>query len=221
MSLVIFTQKMLELNQTLNLTRWITEEEVLTFHILDSAQCLPVLQEIQPLPAPHSYRWMDLGSGCGFPGAILAAVHPHWEVTFLDSVTKKIKALNECVKPVGWNTSLLACRAEELGKNPNYRSSWNGITARAVADFRVVLEYAIPLLIKGGFLVNWLTDDQIKIVDKSERVLTELRSKVLKSVSYKLPNQENRRWIVIVEKLGTTPEIYPRSIGKALKKPLI
>jgi 16S rRNA (guanine527-N7)-methyltransferase len=164
---------------------------------------------------------LDLGTGCGFPGAVLAAVFPRWEVTFLDSVTKKIKVLEECVKAAGWSSPLLAVRAEELGNNPTTRESWNGITARAVSDFRVVLEYAMPLLVTGGYLLNWMTEDQLSVLDNSKRALTELKAQIVYKRNYQLPHNQNHRWIIIVEKLGTTPESYPRPVGKALKSPLL
>jgi 16S rRNA (guanine527-N7)-methyltransferase len=163
---------------------------------------------------------MDMGSGCGFPGAVVTAAFPHWEYTFMDSVGKKMKLLEECALYAGWNRSFLVCRAEELAREPQSRESWNGITARAVADFRVVLEYAMPLLTIGGHLVNWMTDEQLSILDESQKALSELKAKTLKKASYQLPHIQNLRWIVIVEKMGTTPIIYPRPVGKALKKPI-
>ncbi len=220
-SLVNFTQKMLEINQTCNLTRWTEDEDVLTYHLLDSAYCLPELKKFHEKMKLTQPRWLDLGSGCGFPGAVLAAAFPQGEITFLDSVAKKIKALEECVKAAGWNSSLLASRAEALGRDTLTRESWNGVTVRAVADFRVVLEYAMPLLTTGGYLVNWSTQDQLSIVDNSKKALTELKAQVVEKIRYELPNTQNPRWIIFVEKMGTTPEKYPRPIGRALKQPLI
>lgn len=220
LNLCSFTQKMLEINQTLNLTRWTQEEDVITYHLLDSAYGLPILRELHQKDLWEKPRWLDLGTGCGFPGAVLASAFPSWEITFLDSVGKKIKALEECVKIAGWQSLLVNIRAEELGKSPKTRESWNGITARAVADFRVVLEYAMPLLTIGGYLVNWMTQDQLEIIEKSTHALNELKAQVIKKISYQLPHSRNPRWIVVVEKMGTTSNLYPRSVGKAMKYPL-
>jgi 16S rRNA (guanine527-N7)-methyltransferase len=211
-----FSEKMLQINETLNLTRWTQDEDFLSFHLLDSAFALPVLK-------PHmtgSQRWVDLGTGCGFPGALLIAAFPQIEVTLLDSVAKKTKALEECLQVAGWKAKTLTGRAEEVGRNPTTRETWDGVVVRAVADFRVVLEYGVPLLKPGGYLVNWMTDDQLKIVDKFDPALHQLHSKITQKVDYSLPGLSQKRWLVVVEKLGKTPETYPRPVGQPSKHPL-
>ncbi len=209
---------MLQINEGLNLTKWTKDEEVLTHHLLDSAWVLPLLK---PLAAPGQ-RWVDLGTGCGFPGAVLIAAFPQVEVTLLDSIAKKTKALEECLQAAGWSgrAQVLTGRAEEVGRSSSTRESWDGVVARAVADFRVVLELGIPLLRTGGYLVNWMTEDQLKSVDKSQRALELLAGKIVKSEEYRLPGLHQRRYFVIVEKLGKTPQAYPRAAGKPSKNPL-
>lgn len=215
-SLVRFSHRMLQINQNLNLTKWTKDEDFLKFHVVDSAHALPFLQPLVSQPQ----RWMDLGTGCGFPGGILAAAFPQMEITLMDSVAKKTKALGECIQVAGWKAQTLTGRAEELGQKASYRENWDGITTRAVADLSVVLEYALPLLKTGGYLVNWMTADQWKTVDKVQNALKTLRGRIFKRADYSLPGLELPRTIVIVEKLGKTPSIYPRPVGQASKNPL-
>jgi 16S rRNA (guanine527-N7)-methyltransferase len=215
-SLAQFTNRMLELNQTLNLTKWIGEEEILTNHILDSAKVLPYLKPLIVEPQ----RWLDLGSGCGFPGAVLIAAFPQVEVTLLDSVGKKTKALVDCLQAAGWKAKTMTGRAEEIGRAPQTRERWDGVTARAVADFPVVLEYALPLLKTGGYLVNWMTAHQLRAVDKSKAALEALHGKILQKAEYLLPRFRQSRYFVVVEKTGKTPATYPRPIGQPSKRPL-
>lgn len=207
---------MLQINETLNLTKWTQDEDVLNFHLLDSAFVLPV---IKPL-LNTSPKWMDLGTGCGFPGAALIAAFPQMEVTLMDSVAKKIKALQECLESAGWKAKTLCARAEDLGRDPRTRETWDGMVARAVGDFRVILEYGIPLLRTGGYLVNWVTEEQLKIVDRSENALQLLNCKIAKKADYSLPGLSQKRWLILVEKLGKTPNTYPRPVGQPSKKPL-
>ena len=215
-SLTQFTNRMLHINENVNLTKWTKDEDVLTYHLLDSAYALPCLKPLMSLQK----KWMDLGTGCGFPGVVLAATFPQIEVTLLDSVGKKIRALEECLKGIGWNAKTLAGRVEEVGQNSKTRESWDGVVARAVADLPVILEYAIPLLKVGGYLVNWMTYEQLKAVDKSQKALETLQSKIIKNAEYSLPGLQQPRYFVIVEKLGKTSAAYPRPVGKPLKHPL-
>ncbi len=217
-ALARFTNRMLEINESLNLTKWTKDEEVLTHHLLDSAYVLPLLK---PLASPGQ-KWVDLGTGCGFPGAVLIAARPQVETTLLDSVAKKIKALEECLQNAGWpgRAKTLTGRAEEVGRNSLTRESWDGVMARAVADFRVILELGVPLLRTGGHLVDWITEDQLEIVDKSQRALKLLAGKIIKCEEYHLPGLHQRRYFVMVEKLGKTSSVYPRAVGKPSKNPL-
>jgi 16S rRNA (guanine527-N7)-methyltransferase len=215
-SLTYFSLQMLQINETLNLTRWTEDEAFLNFHLLDSAHALP---EIEPL-VKGSGRWMDLGTGCGFPGAVLIAAFPSMEVTLMDSVAKKTHALAECLGVAGWSAKTLTGRAEEIGRDPQTRETWDGVTVRAVANLPVVLEYAIPLLRTGGYLVNWMTEDQYQVVDKAQKAMELLQCKIVQKGSYSLPGLNQPRWIVIVEKLGKTPDSYPRPVGQPSKKPL-
>jgi 16S rRNA (guanine527-N7)-methyltransferase len=215
-ALTHFSLKMLQINETLNLTRWTEDEAFLNYHLLDSAFALPAIKSLVKGPQ----RWMDLGSGCGFPGAVLIAAFSEAEVTLMDSVAKKTKALAECLDAAGWEARTLTGRAEEIGRNAQTRETWDGVTVRAVADFRIVLEYAIPLLKTGGYLVNWMTEDQFATVDKAQKAFEVLQCKIVQKSTYSLPGLNQSRFIAIVEKLGTTSPIYPRSVGLPSKKPL-
>ncbi len=215
-ALVDYTNKMLTINETLNLTRWTKDEDVLRFHLLDSAYSLPLIKPFLKKDA----SWLDLGTGCGYPGVVLLAAFPELELSLMDSVGKKIKAVEESLLETQWKTRCLTGRAEEFGKNPQYRENWDGVVARAVADFPVVLEYGLPLLKPGGYLVNWMTEEQMKTVDKSQTVLSVLKAKIVKTSPYSLLGSDQTRWYVLVEKLGKTPEGYPRPIGKATKHPI-
>ncbi len=215
-ALTLFTQKMLQINETLNLTRWVEDEQVLNFHLLDSAVALPLLKPFTMAPS----RWVDLGTGCGFPGAVLITAFPNMDVTLLDSVAKKTKALGACLQEAGLQAKILTGRAEEVGQDPQFREQFEGVVVRAVADFRVVLEYAIPLLKIGGYFVNWITEEQLPLVAQAQKALQLLNSKVVQTVDYSLPGTTQKRYLIVVQKLEKTSPTYPRAIGIPSKHPL-
>jgi 16S rRNA (guanine527-N7)-methyltransferase len=212
-----FTQKMLDINQTLNLTKWIQVEDVLQNHILDSAFGLPNLKKLME---PVASSWMDLGTGGGFPGALVVAAFPSWQTTFVDSVLKKGQAVQQCLNAAGWQFKTLVARAEDLGRNPTTRETWDGVVARAVADLPVLLEYAVPLLKVGGHLVTWMTENQIKDLYKSENAFNLLHVKIIEKKQYRLPNLSQNRWILVMKKFKMTSIQYPRFVGQPSKKPL-
>lgn len=215
-SLLQFILRMLQINKSLNLTKWTTDEEVLQQHLLDSAMVIP---HLKPYIKPGQ-QWLDLGSGCGFPGVVFHAAFPEIGMTFLDSMAKKTKALQECLEAGGFKASLLTDRAEKVGQAPTCRESYDGVVARAVAEFPVVLELAIPLLKKGGYFVDWITQKQLQALDQSREAQQKLQCKIIQTIGYQLPSLEQERYWTLVEKWGKTPPLYPRGIGRPSKSPL-
>ena len=216
-SLARFTRRMLEINEGLNLTHFTSDEEVGQFHIVDSAHALPLLRKLQK---GSSESWMDMGSGCGFPGALLIAAFPQMDVTLMDATQKKVMALKSCLETAGWSAKTQCGRAEEMGRDAGFRESYDGIVSRALADLPVALEYAVPLLKIGEHLVNWMTESQVQFVDKSKNALEELKSKIVEKSPYSLLDGSQKRYLVVVEKMGKTPSHYPRAVGVPSKKPL-
>jgi 16S rRNA (guanine527-N7)-methyltransferase len=161
-----------------------------------------------------------LGSGGGFPGVCVAFGFPAWEVTYLDATAKKMKALAQCLEGLKLAGPTIHGRAEDLGRDPKFRESWDFITTRAVADLPVLLEYALPLLKPGGYLVDWITDDQKSSVDKSQNALKWLCGKIAEMQAYQLPGFQQGRHLLVVEKVGKTPLRYPRLSGQIVKHPL-
>ena len=119
--------------------------EVENVHIADSLVGLEV-------PAvKEAARIVDLGSGAGPPGLVLAIARPEAEVVLVESVGKKCAWLERTVSALGLeNVRVVCARAEELEEEP-----FDVVTARALASLPVLCEYAAPLLREGGALVAW------------------------------------------------------------------
>ncbi len=213
-----FISCLLKKNQTINLTQWTSDEDIFNFHILDSLQLLPWIR----MNSSKFSSILDLGTGNGFPGLPLSiSLGYEHSMTLLDARRKKIQVLQACLAtPRFQNIHPLWGRAENLGHQPSYREHWDLIVARAVQPFPVVLEYGIPLLKSGGYLVNWVTQAQIDLVDKSHKALQLLQSKIVEKLHYSLSSSHQPRSLVIVEKLGKTLSTYPRLHSKISNQPL-
>ncbi len=111
-------------------------------HALDSAQLAAL--------APEALAWLDLGSGAGFPGLIVACClkgRPGASVTLVEANTKKAAFLREAIRAAGVPARVLAVRAETLAEDP---ASYQVVTARAFAPMARIIEIAAPILQRGA-----------------------------------------------------------------------
>jgi len=126
--------------------------EIVDKHVAPSV--VPLLaEEVRALP--EGTRVLDIGSGGGFPGAVLAGVRPSWDLTLVESIRKKAKFLADSTASWG-NVHVRAERAEMLGGEPGFRGSFSLVTARAVAPPDMLWPLARPFLGAAGQLHVWV-----------------------------------------------------------------
>jgi 16S rRNA (guanine527-N7)-methyltransferase len=126
-----------------NLIARSTIPQLWTRHIADSLQLLPL--------APNAKTWVDLGSGAGFPGLVIAcalADQPGARVHLVESVQKKAAFLRETAQQLQVPAIVHAVRIEVIGKNTNIKA--DVVTARALAPLDQLLTLAHPLLRSGA-----------------------------------------------------------------------
>ena len=219
--LVQFTQlqKFLkEWNRRINLTRLIDGDDFWITQIFDSL--LPFYKELQYPKLSHKY--IDVGSGCGFPGLAIAIAMPSSNITLLDSSNKKTTFLKEVSKEIGLSSriTVVTGRAESAGKEPILRGNFDYAIARAVAPATVVAEYLVPFLSsKGQALIyrgGWSEKEQLLL----KKALTELNAEIKQTHKFVLPDDRGMRNIIRISPTHKCPNKYPRSIGKPKKQPL-
>ena len=142
-------------NAAINLTAIRDPAAVAIRHVIDSLTGLAVLR------ARHVDRFVDLGSGGGFPGIPLAAALPADRALLIDSIGKKVRFLETVVIAVGLGDHVAAepVRSESLAASRADRGRWPAVTARAVAPLAELIELALPLLMGSGILVAWKRGD--------------------------------------------------------------
>ena len=106
-------------------------------------------------PKYYSYstkKFLDIGSGCGFPGLAYAITHPTSEIYLVDSSKKKTDALKALIKEINFknNIHVINDRVENLAHQSSMRNNFNIATTRAVSNPSTVSEYILPMLKKRG-----------------------------------------------------------------------
>lgn len=205
---------LLEANARLNLTRIVEPEPVARLHLLDALSSLPLIDGLGPR------RALDLGSGGGVPGIVLALARPEVSWTLVDAVRKKVDALRGIVEALGLrNVELVAERAEILGRAPGRREDSDLVTARACATLPVLLEYGLPLVRVGGAVVAWKGCVAADELHAGGNAAAQLGGGDLDIRPAGLDALGDHRFVV-VRKERATPERYPRRPGEPARRPL-
>jgi 16S rRNA (guanine527-N7)-methyltransferase len=203
-------------NRRFNLTRVTSPAEVARLHLLDSLAALPEIDRMAPGQA------IDLGSGGGLPGLPLAMARPDWRWTLVDSVGKKATILAEFVDELKLrNVSVIADRAEALGRSPAHRERYDLVTARACAALPVLVELALPLLVIGGSLLAWKgplseADDEVR---RGRVASGQVGGGRLRIVEPGVAALGGHRF-VIVPKERASEARFPRRAGEPSRRPL-
>ncbi len=211
-----FVALLLSANQRLNLTRVTDPAEVARLHLLDALAALPLLDVL------GGDEQIDLGSGGGVPAIPLALARPEISWTLVDSVAKKATALREMVEALGLrNVTVIAGRAEALGRDPQHRERYAVATARACASLPVLAELALPLVRVGGHLLAWkgpLTE-QDEELRRGRTALGEVGGGKPRTVDPGLAAL-GRHCFVVAAKERATPARFPRRPGEPARRPL-
>jgi len=212
----LYYQQLVTWNERVNLTAITDYEQVQIKHFLDSLSCLQVLATVTA-----QARCIDIGAGAGFPGVPLKMARPQMRLTLLESVGKKVLFLEHMVKELEVReVDIIKGRAEELGRWPDRRESYEVALARAVAGLPVLVEYALPLLKMGGIFVAQKGMEIEEEVDGARRAIEILGGRLKEVREVQLPGSEEPRHLVVVEKVSLTPDKFPRRAGIPAKRPL-
>ena len=196
-----------------NLTAIVDPAEMVRKHLLDALTYMP----LNPKPPA---RLIDVGSGGGIPGIVLAIVWPETHVTLVESIAKKTAFLVHVASHFALpNVHIVSERAETLGQDKQYRAQYDMATARAVAELRVLVEYLLPLVRIGGKVYAPKGPTPQVEVEAAKTAITTLGGHLHDIVSINEPPLEPRTMVRIVKRRAT-PGTYPRLAGTPSKKPL-
>lgn len=209
----IYGDLLLFWNEKINLTAITDPKEVVIKHFIDS---LSLLKFIKPKTGE---KLIDVGTGAGFPGMVIKILRPELSVTLLDGHAKRFIFLNDLQEKLGIKTENLHIRAELAAKDKNFREQFDYATARAVARLNTLTEYCLPFVKKGGKFIAMKGPDAGEELNEAKKAIAILGGETLSFTEEVLP-MDNTRNFIVVKKIKSTPEKYPRASAKISKNPL-
>lgn len=207
-----FMNLLLEWNKKINLTAITEPKEIIIKHFIDSLTINKYIENYSSI--------IDIGTGAGFPGIPLKIINEDIEIVLVDALNKRINFLNEVIENNNLNKiKAIHSRAEDIGKNKEYREKFDIAVSRAVASMNVLSEYLLPLVKINGICI-FMKGSNIEEIEESKKAIDILGGKIIKIDEIIIPNSDIKRNIIIVEKIKNTPSKYPRKSGIPAKSPI-
>ncbi len=201
-------------NERINLTAITDPEEIVYKHFIDSLILLKYVD------IPKGAKVIDVGTGAGFPGVALLIARPDLNITLMDSTKKKLGVIEDILNNIGLTANVVHSRAEEAGKNANFREQYDFATARAVTNLRDLTEICLPFVKLGGYFIPLKGAGANEEIEGAKKAIDTLSGKIRKTDIFTLESCGERA-VIHIEKISQTPPKYPRPSAQIAKKPLI
>ncbi len=207
-----YAAMMAKRNRVMDLTAITNPASVARMHLLDSA----VVATACPLSGKTV---IDVGTGAGLPGMVLALLHRDAQFTLLDSLGKRIAFLQEvCDDMELSHVRCVHARAEEFAAA--HRETYDIATSRAVAQLNVLCELTLPLVKVGGKFIAMKSIDIDKEIAVAKGAIAQLGGRIVDMQDYYVPTTGIPHRLIIIEKQKPTPQQFPRAFARIKKSPL-
>ena len=205
-------------NQVVNLTAVRDFEGIERRLILES---LRLYDRVRELAGSNDPRIMDLGSGGGIPGIVLAISMPNATFALIDATGKKVRFLQDCIDELGLvNTQAVHGRAEELAHELEWRGAFDVVTARAVTSLSALLELGLPFVKVKGWLVLPKGPDIEEELAVATKAARKLGGGIVEASFLPLAGSLVDTRLVLARKDIPTPGHFPRRAGLPARAPL-
>ena len=195
-TLLAYLDLVLVRNEHINLTAVRDRNEALVKHVLDSLAIvdLPEYKEAQTI--------IDVGTGAGFPGALLAIVSPEKEFTLLHSTLKRLRVIDEFAQTLNINNlKTVHARAEEISRKPEYKEAFDICVSRAVANLEKLSGWCLPFVRKGGCFIAYKGENYEEELQQAAKVLKKNKARLSYVESYKdIPEEISGHVLLIISK---------------------
>ena len=204
---------LIEWNKVINLTGIVEPKEIILKHFIDSLTVLGKIDKDDLI--------IDVGTGAGFPGIPIKILCPETKVVLLDSLNKRVNFLNEVINKLKLkDIQTIHGRAEDFGRDKNYREKYDVAIARAVAPLNILLEYLMPFTKIDGKCICMKGPNTEKEINNSKNAIAVLGGTLIDKNEFELPYTDISRTIIEIKKEKYTSKTYPRKAGTPTKKPL-
>ncbi len=209
-----YMQILIEWNEKMNLTAITEEKEIIIKHFIDSLTIYKYLSNEKSL--------IDVGTGAGFPGIPIKILKPEMEIVLLDSLNKRVKFLEEVINKLELkNIVAVHGRAEDFGKNINYREKFDVVTSRAVANLPTLLEYLAPFVKVNKKCICMKGQDVEEELKKAKKAIDLFGLKVQEMDTFLLPRTDMKRNLIVLDKVKSLDKRFPRKAGMPAKEPIV
>nr|WP_319489586.1 16S rRNA (guanine(527)-N(7))-methyltransferase RsmG [uncultured Caproiciproducens sp.] len=208
-----YMELLLNWNEKINLTAIKEPKEIAYKHFLDSILILKYLE------IPANAKLIDVGTGAGFPGVPLKMMCPEIQLTLLDGLNKRLVFLKDLEDNLNFSAELVHARAEEAGRQRNFRGKFDFASARAVAPLNLLCEYCLPFLKIGGVFIAMKGPQPEEEAEAAKKAIGLLGCELDAIKEFDLPNGDKRS-LILIKRTKLLPELYPRHGSKIIKDPL-
>ena len=210
-----YIESVLEKNKHINLTAITDRDEFIRKHYVDSLLCASSAE------FRNANSVIDVGTGGGFPGIPLAIAFPEKEFVLIDSLNKRIRIINELCENYGIdNVTALHGRAEELGRNSNFRESFDICVSRAVANMSTLSEYCLPFVKIGGTFIAYKGPECSEELNNASNAIRMLGGEVMRIENPQFDELPFEHTLIYINKAESTRSKYPRKAGTPSKEPI-
>jgi len=188
-----YQKEFLVQNSITNLISKNEEKYLFEKHIYDSLSIKLFFEEYKFVPE----TLLDIGTGGGFPSVPIAMEYPKISVYAIDSIRKKINAVQNIADKLELkNLYLINDRVENIRNQ-----TFDVITSRAVGRIASLVEYAYPILNKGGYIILYKSKTSDEEISEAKDIIRKYHLKIKPPIEYTLPLEEiYTRRLVILEK---------------------